>query len=255
MKAAAAILCALVSLPCLCPAQQQAGVTVQLRSCRTEFRPHDSTSFPGFSCTLELVAPAGYYMCESASLTGTIRVKDAAGTTRLAERGAIVISPDNRAFTTFTCATRPTGKRVELEGDLLVTIAKARTAHPHIAISMLENSEHRLGDTTVKIAPERANAAKTNREGGKLRCAELTMTCSPGSTIRRVERVWQGENGTLLSQPVEITPIGGNAYEMQMWDTNPTEFVRIVTVKAPQREKVRFRLAVTLGDVAVLRPY
>ncbi len=254
MRFTAAIACALVSLPCLSQAQQN-GVSVQLRSCRTEFRPHNRTSFPGFSCTLELIPPAGYYMCESASLTGTIRVKDATGTVRLAERGAIVISPDNRALTTFTCSTRPTGKQVELEGELLVTIAKARTAHPHIAVNMLEASEHRLGDTIVKIEPQRANAAKSNREGTKLRSSELTMTCSPGTTIRRVERVWPGENGSLLTQPVEITPIGGNAYEMQMWDTNPTEFVRIVTVKSPQREKVRFRLGVTLGEVTVLRPY
>lgn len=245
--------CLLLCAPVICEAQQ-ASVSVKLRSCRTEYRTHDSATAPGFSCTLELLPPPGFHMCESTSLTGTIRVKDATGTVRLADRGAIIITPDNRALTTFTCSTRPTGAKVEIEGDLLVTVAKTRTAHSPVAMSMVGLSVHRLGEATIKVQPAPGNAAWANREGAKMRCANITMTCSAGTTIRRVERVWKGLNGELFTQPVEITPIGGNAYTMQMWDSNPTEFVRVVTVKAPQREKVRFRLNVSLGEVTPLRP-
>ena len=50
-----------------------------------------------------------------------------------------------------------------------------------------------------------------------------------------------------------IETIGNNSFVMQVWDVNPTEFVRIVTVKAPQREKVHFRLSVKLGEVTHLK--
>ncbi len=252
MSVKSSILCLLLCLSCLCEARQE-GVTVKLRSCRTEYRTHNSSTTPGFSCTLELVPPPGYKMCESTSLAGIIRVKDAAGSTRLAERGAIIITPDERALTTFTCSVRPTGSKIELEGDLLVTVAKERTAHAPVALNMLGNSEHQLGSSLIKVQPSSANAARNNREGAKLRCAELKLSCSSGATIRRVERVWQGMDGPQLTQPVDIETIGNNSFVMQMWDVNPTEFVRIVTVKAPQREKVHFRLSVKLGEVTHLK--
>ena len=246
-------LCLFLGASFVCEAQQS-PVTVQLRSCRTEYRTHNSATAPGFSCTLELLPPPGFSMCESTLLTGTIRIKDATGAIRLADRGPIVITPDNRALTTFTCSTRPTGSKVEIEGELLVTVAKERTAHPPVPMSMVGLSVHRMGDSTIKVQPAPGNASWSNREGTKMRCANMKMTCSSGSTIRRVERVWKGINGELYTQPVEITPIGGNTFSMQMWDTNPTEFVRVVTIKAPQREKVRFRLDVSLGEVMPLRP-
>ena len=129
----------------------QDGVTVQLRSCRSEYRTHDNSIAPGLVCTLELIPPSGTFMCESASLTGVIRVKDAVGSTRIADRRSVEIRDDNRAYTTFSISQRPTGSNIEIEGELLVTVAQSRTAHPVRAISLIENQSSLLGRTKTYV--------------------------------------------------------------------------------------------------------
>ena len=228
----------------------QEGVTVQLRSCRTEYRTHDNSTAPGLVCTLELIPPSGTFMCESASLTGTIRVKDSTGTTRMADRRSVEIRDDNRAYTTFSISQRPTGGKIEIQGDLLVTVAESRTAHPVTAISLIEKSELNIGkNENIRLIPAAVNNTSNNREGTKIRRAELELTSPRGITIRRVERVWRGINNEEYTQPVELEQTGKSTYEIELWDANPTEYLRIVTVKNPRREKVNFRLNVSLGEV------
>ncbi len=227
------------------------GVTAVLRSCRTEYRTHNNAMNPGLSCTLELIAPPGTQMCESASLTGIIRVKDATGNTVLADRRGVEIGNDNRALTTFTLRQRPTGEKIELQGELLVTVATERTAHEPAAVSLIESSELKLSKSiTVKVTPDRMNAAENNREGTKICRAVLTLACPRGVTIRRVERVWYGIHQEVYTQPIELNTIGRSSYQIELWDANPTEFLRIVTVRNPRRENVNFRLQVTLGNVS-----
>ncbi len=228
----------------------QDGVTVQLRSCRTEYRTHDNSIAPGLICTLELIPPSGTFMCESASLTGIIRVKDAIGTTRIADRRSVEIRDNNRAYTTFSISQRPTGSNIEIEGELLVTVAQTRTAHSVRAISLIEKSELNIGkDENIRLIPAQANNASHNREGTKIRCAGLELISPKEITIRRVERVWRGMSNEEYSQPVELNQTGKSTYEIELWDANPTEYLRVVTVKKPRREKVNFRLNVSLGEV------
>ena len=228
----------------------QDGVAVQLRSCRTEYRTHNNSTAPGLVCTLELIPPSGTYMCESASLTGTIRVKDSTGTTRMADRRSVEIRDNNRAYTTFSISQRPTGGTIEIQGELLVTVAQSRTAHPVTAISLIEKTELNIGkDENIRLTPAPMNNTSRNREGTKIRRAELELVSPPGITIRRVERVWRGINNEEFSQPVELNPTGKSTYEIELWDANPSEYLRIVTVKKPRREKVNFRLNVSLGEV------
>lgn len=228
----------------------QDGVTVQLRSCRTEYRTHNNSTAPGLVCTLELIPPSGTFMCESASLTGTIRVKDAAGTTRIADKRSIEISNDNRAYTTFSISQRPSGSIIEIQGELLVTVAQSRTSHPVAAISLVEKSRLSIGkDESILLTPAPANNSSRNREGTKIRRGELELKSPQGITIRRVERVWRGMNNEEFSQPVELNQTGKSTYEIELWDANPSEYLRIVTVRTPRREKVNFRLNVSLGEV------
>lgn len=227
------------------------GVSVELRRCRTQYRTHNSSTTPGLTCTLELIPPPGMQMCESAQLTGVIRVKDARGAVSLAERRGIVIDNDNRAFTTFTLNRRPGGDKIELQGELVVTVATERTAHAPVQVDLTAPAELKLSDTiTIKIAPAAGNAASRNREGGKIRRAELSLTSPSGVIIRRVERVWYGINGEVHTQPVELTPTGSYSHRIELWDADPTEHLRIVTVRNPKREHVNFRMQVGLGNVS-----
>lgn len=227
------------------------GVSVELRSCRTEYRTHNSSTAPGLICTLELVPPPGMQMCESASLTGVIRVKDARGSVFIADRRGVEIGSDNRALTTFTLRRRPSGNRIELQGALLVTVAAERTAHEPVPVSMTEPAELKLSDSlTIKTTPSSLNGSTRNREGGKIRRAELELSAPRGITIRRIERVWHGINGEMYTQPVELVPTGSTTYQIELWDTNPSEHLRIVTVRNPRREHVDFRMQVTLSDVS-----
>lgn len=228
----------------------QDRVTVQLRSCRTEYRTHNNSTAPGLVCTLELIPPSGTFMCESASLTGTIRVKDTAGTTRIADKRSIEICNDNRAYTTFSISQRPTGSNIEIQGELLVTVAQSRTSHPVAAVSLVEKSRLSISkDENILLTPAPANNSSRNREGTKIRRGELELTSPQGITIRRVERVWRGMNNEEFSQPVELNQTGKSTYEIELWDANPSEYLRIVTVRKPRREKVNFRLNVSLGEV------
>lgn len=230
----------------------QSGVTVELRSCRTEYRTHARSTAPGLVCTLELIPPPGMYMCESSSLTGVIRIKDSRGSVRMADRRSLDISADNRAFTTFTSSHRPSGSRIELDGELVVTVAENRIVHPSINVNLLEAGEYQLGEIKLRVNPSSANRARTNRERGKLRRADLTLTSSNGNIIRRVERIWKGDNGEEFTQPVEITTVGSpsnGSVSLSLWDTDESESLRIVTVRNPRRENVNFRLNVSLGEV------
>lgn len=231
----------------LCEAQQS-GVSVRLHSCRTEFRTHYNTSAPGLSCTLELIPPPGMKMCESAMLSGTVKVKDER-TTHMAERNAIIITPDNRAFTTITCNTRPTGGRIEIQGELQVTVAEERTPVNSVEVDMLKKATHDFGVATVTIAPAASNSQKHNREGSIIRNADLSLTCNGGLVIRRVERVWCGINGEQHTQPTELEPTGSNTYELHLWAAMPRETLSFVFVKSPRREKVNFNMPVRLGEI------
>jgi len=230
----------------------QQGVGVLVRSCRTEFRTHNRANAPGFVCTLELVPPPGFYMCESAELAGQIRVKEATGSVRLADLGGVTISAANRAYTTFSLPRRPSGNKLEISGDLQVTVAAERIAYEPLPVSALEASAYQLSDSILYINPARSNSSAGNREGTKLRCAEFILRGEPIINIRRIERVWQSMTGRELTQPVELENVGDisdGVFRIQLWDANPTEQLRIVTVKSPRREKVSFRFGVQLGKV------
>lgn len=236
---------------CLAETVTQQGVTVQVRSCRTEYRTHDRANAPGFVCTLELLPPAGFYMCESAQLTGEIRIKDANGT-RLAELGAVTVSAVNRAYTTFSLPRRPSGNKLEISGNLQATVAKERQVYAPISVSALEANAYQLADSILHIRPARSNSAASNREGTKLRCADFILQGEPVVNLRRVERVWQSMTGTELTQPVELENVGDvsdGVFRIRLWDANPTEHLRIVTIKSPRREKVDFCFNVQLGQI------
>lgn len=235
----------------LMAAQQEVGV--QLRSCRTEYRTHSRSTAPGLVCTLELIPPAGMYMCESANLAGIIRVKDSSGLVRMADRRSVDISPDNKAYTTFTLSQRPSGSKIEIQGELTVTVASERTAHAPVKVNMLEKSELPLSqDMNLQVTPSSSNARSSNKEGDKLRRAELHIVCPQGVSIRRVERVWMGMSGEVYTQPVEMeeterSPF--NKVKIVLWDADVTEQLRIVTVRSPRRAKANFRFDVSLGEV------
>lgn len=249
LKTITILLCGCV---CLSEAAQQ-GVDVQLRSCRTEYRTHSRSTAPGLVCTLELVPPTGMFMCESANLVGIIRVKDSSGLVRLADKRSVDITPDNKAYTTFTLAQRPSGSQIEIQGELTVTVATERTAHSPVKVNMLEKMELALSQgMSLLVTPSSANTRSANQEGGKLRRAELNIACPQGVTIRRVERVWMGVDGEIYTQPVEMEEIGrasSGKVKIVLWDADQTEQLRIVTVRSPRRAKANFRFNVSLGEV------
>ncbi|MBE6417063.1 MAG: hypothetical protein E7033_01200 [Akkermansiaceae bacterium] len=174
---------------CICHAEQP-EVSVQLASARTEYRTHDNSATPGFNLKFELTPAPGISFCDTDALTPELTVTDTNGTIHKAAIARLITTDSGKAYASFSTKKRPTGHKVSVEGTLHIRIAKGLTKHTPVKIDLIHPSDLHLGNETIKIVPAAANASAANREGERLRRAELTLQYRAELNISHIARQW-----------------------------------------------------------------
>ncbi|MBE6419129.1 MAG: hypothetical protein E7031_03285 [Akkermansiaceae bacterium] len=184
--------------------QTQPEVSVQLYSCRTEYRTHDETDKPGFGVKLELLPIAGVNISATETLSTTVTLSDESGKKHTPTTAAI-LTDAGKTFAKFTFKNRPEGKRVKLEGEIKLDIAKNVTVHNNINPNLLQAHNLHIGEASFEIIPSSANAANSNREGDRLKRAELQLRYPASVTITQIARQWAADTDTPFAQEIDFT--------------------------------------------------
>lgn len=187
-----------------CISLAQPEVSVKLSSCRTEYRPHDATDKPGFGVKLELQPSAGISIFETENLHSSITLNDEFGKKAKPETAGI-FSESGKTFAKITFKKRPEGKKVKLEGSLKISIAKNVVVHDHVRPDLLQASTIQLGDVSFNITPAEENANKGNREGERLKRAEIKVSYPASVTIVKITRRWGEDADTAFSQDIDFS--------------------------------------------------
>lgn len=174
---------------CICQADQP-EVSVQLASARTEYRTHDSSAAPGFNIKFELTPAPGISFCDTEALTPELTVTDANGSKHKAAIARLVTAGSGKAYASFSTKNRPTGQKFSVEGTLHINIAKGLTKHVPTKVDLIHPSDLHLGNDIIKIVPAAENANEANREGERLRRAELSLQYQAGLNIIQIARQW-----------------------------------------------------------------
>ena len=187
-----------------CVSYAQGEVSVQLSSCRSEYRTHDATNKPGFGVKLELIPSAGVTVFESVSLSTTIVLCDGSGN-KTKPTTASIIEENGKTYAKLTFKNRPDGKQVKLEGSLKLPIAKHVTVHDNVKPDLLQASSVQIGGVNFEILPAAGNAANGNREGDRLKRAELQLRYPASVTITQIARQWGAESESTFAQEIDFT--------------------------------------------------
>ena len=187
-----------------CVSYAQGEVSVQLSSCRSEYRTHDATNKPGFGVKLELLPSAGVTVFESVSLSTSIVLCDGSGN-KTKPTTASIIEENGKTYAKLTFKNRPDGKQVKLEGSLKLPIAKHVTVHDNVKPDLLQASSVQIGGVNFEILPAAGNAANGNREGDRLKRAELQLRYPASVTITQIARQWGAESESTFAQEIDFT--------------------------------------------------
>lgn len=187
-----------------CVSYAQGEVSVQLSSCRSEYRTHDATNKPGFGVKLELIPSAGVTVFESVSLSTSIVLCDGSGN-KTKPTTASIIEENGKTYAKLTFKNRPDGKQVKLEGSLKLPIAKHVTVHDNVKPDLLQASSVQIGGVNFEILPAAGNAANGNREGDRLKRAELQLRYPASVTITQIARQWGAESESTFAQEIDFT--------------------------------------------------
>lgn len=217
----------IILISCGCISLAQPEVSVQLSSCRTEYRPHDSTDKPGFGVKLELVPVAGVSIFETENLTSTVTLMDESGK-KAKPSTAGVFSENGKTFVKLTFKKRPEGIKVKLEGALKLSIAKNVTVHDHVTPDLLQPSSVQIGGVSFNITPAAENANKSNREGDRLKRAEISLSYPASVTIMQIARKWGQDEDIAFAQDIDFST---SASEEQ--STKTTHIVLVDALPAP----------------------
>lgn len=194
----------IVLISCGCISFAQPEVSVQLCSCRTEYRPHDSTDKPGFGVKLELVSVAGVSIFETENLSSTVTLVDESGK-KAKSSTAGVFTEAGKTYVKLTFKKRPDGTKVKLEGSLKLSIAKNVTVHEHVTPDLLQPSSVQIGGITFNITPAAENANKSNREGERLKRAEIRLSYPASVTIMQIARKWGQDEDVAFAQDIDFS--------------------------------------------------
>ena len=182
----------------------QPEVSVQLRSCRTEYRPHDATDKPGFGVKLELIPAAGVSIFETENLPTTVTLNDETGN-KIKTATAGIFTHDGKTYAKLTFKKRPCGTKVNLVGELKLSIAKNVTVHDRVTPDLLQPSSVQIGGAAFNITPAADNAQKGNREGDRLKRAEISLSYPADVTIMKIARKWGQDDDVSFAQDVDFT--------------------------------------------------
>lgn len=176
---------------------EETDVAVQLASFRSEFRTHNYTDKPGFAVKLELTPAPGLSLCGTENLEPKMTAIDANGKKLKATTARLKtdVGGSDKAYAVFTIPKRPNGKKVKLEGEMQLTVARDLVQHAPQSINLLEDGKMTLGTTEFTVTPAKTNAAKKNREGERLRHAEVTLSYPAQLSIMQISRCWEQEPG------------------------------------------------------------
>ncbi len=190
---------------CICHADQP-EVSVQLAAARTEYRTHDNSATPGFNIKFELIPAPGISFCDTEALSPELTVTDTNGTKHKAAIARLVTESTGKAYASFSTKKRPTGHKLTIEGTLHIHIAKDLTKHTPVKIDLISPSDLHIGNDIIKIIPAATNANAANREGERLRRAELSLQYPAKLNIIQIARQWFPDAGPEpdFSQNVEF---------------------------------------------------
>ena len=236
-------------------------VAVQLSSCRAEFRTHDSTNKPGFSVRLALTPAPGLSLCETESLEPTLTVVDAGGKKNKATTARLYYAQGNtsKTYAVFTLPKRPSGKKVTVEGQMKLQIAKDLVQHGAQSINLLEGGSMNLGGTAFTLTPAKANADKKNKEGARLRHAEVKLSYPAQICVMQISRCWEqepqaeGEVCEDFTQEVDYSTTQSEdgatkVTTIILEDVRPCPTLQISTCAEKKTITVPFRFEVTLSE-------
>ena len=179
----------------------QNEVAIELSSCRSEYKTHDESEKPGFGVKFLLTPTNGISLSETETLQHTLCLVDATGKKQTPSTARLVIRDEQqgKAFAEFTFKNRPSGARVELIGSLKLPIAKDLQTHTPVQIPLIQASALTLRDATCQIIPAETNGVKGNREGERIKRAEVTLKYPAHIEIVRIARQWFVDTDTDLS--------------------------------------------------------
>ena len=244
---------------------EEADVAVQLASCRSEFRTHDSTNKPGFAVRLQLTPAPGLSLCETETLEPKLTVTDTNGKKHKATTARLHREENgsNKADAVFTIPKRPSGSKVKVEGEMRLTIARDLVQHAPQSINLLEGGKIMLGNTEFTLTPAAANATKNNREGERLRHAEVTLRYPAQISIMQISRCWEqephaeGECSEHYTQEVDYTTKSSEDGATKLTtiilaDARPCPSLQISTCAEKKEITVPFHFEVTLSEAVEL---
>lgn len=208
----------------------QTEVSVQLHSCRSEFRPHDSTDKPGFGVKFELTPAADVTMIETEHLGSTITLTDDKGS-KYTPSTARLYTEDGKTYAKFTYKKRPSGSKIKLSGELDISLAKNVAKHSNIKADALAPTSVQINGSTFNITPAAANADKGNKEGERLRRAEISLQYPANITIMQIARQWGPESADAFVQEIDFSTTVS-----QDNTTKTTTFVLVDALPAPLLE-------------------
>lgn len=241
-------------------------VAVQLSACRAEFRTHDSSNKPGFSVRLELTPAPGFSLCATETLEPKLTAVDANGKKHKATAARMlqVEGAEGKAYAIFSIPKRPSGKKVKVEGQLELQIAKDMVRHEAQNINLLEGSTINLGGTEFTLIPDKENAEKKNKEGERLRHAELKLRYPAQVSIMQISRCWEqephaeGESSEHYTQEVDYTTTCSEdgttkVTTIILEDVRPCASLQISTCAEKKNITVPFRFEVTLSEAVEIQ--
>ena len=238
----------------------QNEVAVELSSCRSEYKTHDESEKPGFGVKLLITPSNGISLSETETLEHTLSLTDATGKKQQPSTARLVIIEEQqgKAYAEFTFKNRPTGAKVELDGSLKLTVAKDVQTHAPTQIPLITASSVVLRDATCQVIPAESNGAKGNREGDRIKRAEVTLKYPEHIEIVRIERQWAVDTDSELNdytQKIQYkTTIenGTKSTTLSLVDVIETPSLQISTCAEKKDIELPVRFTLTLSEAIKL---
>lgn len=247
--------------------QAEPEVDVQLRSFRIEMKNHEDATAPELSLLLEFTSAEGLSVCETAKLPGKIKITDVLGKSQACEPSELKQAADSTrsAQAEISLPHRPKGDKIQIEGEVEVSVATEQTTHPRQAVDLLEPRSFLLAGAVWKAEPDQGNRDPKNIDGAKLRHAEVALHYPKDVDILRIDRVWNASTPDADSEAAgyvqelkfqtKPSPNGnGKISTLELWDAAPAEQLQITTGKELHKVKVPIRFTLSLGEISELTP-
>lgn len=238
-------------------------VVAKLSSCRTEFRPHNSTDKPGFVVNISLTPGKDITLLDTEDLEQSVTLIDSKGGKSTPNTARIYPAEDGsgKAMAELTFKKRPSGSKVKLKGSLFLSVASDVKEITPIKVNLQEPSRFMMGVFPIVLQPDKENTARSNREGGRLKRAVVRFRYPNCMKILRIARQWEADNFPTLdfaadysqeifftSSPAADDPKIGVA-EVHLLDVKPTLSLSISTCMESKEVEIPLNVEISLSGV------